>query len=270
MNHKSHQYLQGCIQSAERSIMSFRLGAVLVKGGKILSSGYNHQRPRYEGPGPGRRHCSAVVRVHASLGLHAPLSDLRASPFVVHARRAARDLRSHGRLAVREGTGCVDGWAEATCSTRRASRRHGETERRRPRSAIIRTNVISSTKIIGCRRHIRTSILDRRRRRRLHMYTYMRIPRPWELVDVLRPRLRSVMALVPIERERGRRLPMQPPTFFLRRLFGSTTLWLVRDPHVISVFGKPPREPSVLDLGRLELAVPTSTSLVLAGAASSV
>jgi deoxycytidylate deaminase len=66
MNHKSHQYLQGCIQSAEKSTMGFRLGAVLVKGGKVLSSGYNHQRPRYEGPGPGRTHCSAVVRHRSS------------------------------------------------------------------------------------------------------------------------------------------------------------------------------------------------------------
>ena len=29
--------------------MSFTLGAVLVKGGKIISSGYNHHRPHYDG-----------------------------------------------------------------------------------------------------------------------------------------------------------------------------------------------------------------------------
>jgi deoxycytidylate deaminase len=43
--------------------MCFRLGAVLVKGGKVLSSGYNHQRPHYQGPGHGQSHCNAVVRI---------------------------------------------------------------------------------------------------------------------------------------------------------------------------------------------------------------
>jgi hypothetical protein len=53
--------------------MSFRLGAVpLAKGGKILSSAYNHQRPHYEGTEPGRRHGCPVVRVHVSLHLQAP------------------------------------------------------------------------------------------------------------------------------------------------------------------------------------------------------
>jgi hypothetical protein len=55
ISHKSHQYLQDCIQSAEKGVKNFRLGAVLVKDEKILSAGYDHQRPRYEGPGHGMR-----------------------------------------------------------------------------------------------------------------------------------------------------------------------------------------------------------------------
>jgi hypothetical protein len=55
INHNSHQYLQDCIQSAEKGVKNFRLGAVLVKDGKILSAGYDHQRPCYEGPGHSMR-----------------------------------------------------------------------------------------------------------------------------------------------------------------------------------------------------------------------
>ena len=28
--------------------MTFTLGSIIVKGGKIISTGYNHQRPRYD------------------------------------------------------------------------------------------------------------------------------------------------------------------------------------------------------------------------------
>ncbi|KAH8802295.1 hypothetical protein DL96DRAFT_1475581 [Flagelloscypha sp. PMI_526] len=44
------QYFDKCIEEAQKSPMSFKLGAVLVKGGKILSSGFNHTRTRYTGP----------------------------------------------------------------------------------------------------------------------------------------------------------------------------------------------------------------------------
>ncbi|KAH8809633.1 hypothetical protein DL96DRAFT_1821880 [Flagelloscypha sp. PMI_526] len=44
------QYFDKCIEEAQKSPMSFKLGAVLVKGGKILSSGFNHTRTGYTGP----------------------------------------------------------------------------------------------------------------------------------------------------------------------------------------------------------------------------
>jgi deoxycytidylate deaminase len=65
-NTKSQFYLQQCIQAAEKSPMCFRLGAILVKGGKIYSRGFNHQRPQYDGPSSSRSYCTAVVSTSLS------------------------------------------------------------------------------------------------------------------------------------------------------------------------------------------------------------
>ena len=52
---KSHFYHSECAKVAEKSPMCFKLGAIIVKGGKVISSGYNHHRPHYDG---------AEVRTH--------------------------------------------------------------------------------------------------------------------------------------------------------------------------------------------------------------
>lgn len=62
MNNKSQLYLSQCLTAAAKSDMCFKLGAVLVKGGKILGTGFNHQRPHYDGPGP-RGHNGPIVRI---------------------------------------------------------------------------------------------------------------------------------------------------------------------------------------------------------------
>ncbi|KAH9943891.1 hypothetical protein B0H21DRAFT_823431 [Amylocystis lapponica] len=46
---KTQFYLSQCGEAASKSPMCFTLGAVMVKGGKIISSGYNHHRPHYDG-----------------------------------------------------------------------------------------------------------------------------------------------------------------------------------------------------------------------------
>ena len=46
---KSQYYLSQCTQIASKSPMCFTLGAVMVKGGKIISTGYNHYRTHYDG-----------------------------------------------------------------------------------------------------------------------------------------------------------------------------------------------------------------------------
>ncbi|KAG8736879.1 hypothetical protein FRC10_008792 [Ceratobasidium sp. 414] len=58
---KSQYYLNQCIQAAEKSTMSFTLGAILVKGGKVIAHGYNHQRTNYDGSckQPGRKPISS-------------------------------------------------------------------------------------------------------------------------------------------------------------------------------------------------------------------
>ncbi len=48
MNKKKF-YLSQCDDVASKSTMIFTLGAVMVKGGKIISTGYNHRKPHYDG-----------------------------------------------------------------------------------------------------------------------------------------------------------------------------------------------------------------------------
>ena len=55
IRNKTQSYLSQCADAALKSPICFTLGAVLVKGGKVSSSGYNHHRPRYNG---------AEVRTH--------------------------------------------------------------------------------------------------------------------------------------------------------------------------------------------------------------
>lgn len=46
---KTQFYLSQCAEAASKSHMCFTLGAIMVKGGKVMSSGYNHHRPHYDG-----------------------------------------------------------------------------------------------------------------------------------------------------------------------------------------------------------------------------
>ncbi|KAG9098513.1 hypothetical protein FS749_003648 [Ceratobasidium sp. UAMH 11750] len=63
---KSQYYLNQCIQAAEKSTMNFTLGAILVKGGKVIAHGYNHQRTNYDGSckQPGRKPVSMHAEMH--------------------------------------------------------------------------------------------------------------------------------------------------------------------------------------------------------------
>ncbi|EGN94641.1 hypothetical protein SERLA73DRAFT_77398 [Serpula lacrymans var. lacrymans S7.3] len=46
---KTEFYLSQCIEAASKSSMTYNLGAVLVKGGKVISTGHNHHRTHYDG-----------------------------------------------------------------------------------------------------------------------------------------------------------------------------------------------------------------------------
>ncbi|KAH7103762.1 cytidine deaminase-like protein [Auriculariales sp. MPI-PUGE-AT-0066] len=62
---KSNLYLSHCEEAAMKSPMCFTLGAVLVKGGKILGTGYNHHRTQYDGGRGGKRPVSMHAEMHA-------------------------------------------------------------------------------------------------------------------------------------------------------------------------------------------------------------
>lgn len=58
--------------------MCFKLGAILVKGGKVISSGYNHHRPHYDGAEVHRHGHRKPVSMHAEM--HAIFSLTGMSP----------------------------------------------------------------------------------------------------------------------------------------------------------------------------------------------
>lgn len=64
---KSQFYLSSCADAASKSPMSYTLGAVLVKGGKIISTGHNHHRPHYDGAEVRTRGHRKPVSMHAEM-----------------------------------------------------------------------------------------------------------------------------------------------------------------------------------------------------------
>ena len=75
---KSQFYLSECAQAASKSPMCFKLGAVMVKGGKVISSGYNHHRPHYDGAEVHKHGHRKPVSMHAEM--HAIFSFTGMSP----------------------------------------------------------------------------------------------------------------------------------------------------------------------------------------------
>jgi pyrimidine deaminase RibD-like protein len=75
---KTQFYLSQCADAASKSPMCFTLGAVLVKGGKVISSGYNHHRPHYDGAEVRTRGHRKPISMHAEM--HAIFSLTGMSP----------------------------------------------------------------------------------------------------------------------------------------------------------------------------------------------
>lgn len=75
---KTQFYLSECAQAASKSPMCFKLGAVLVKGGKVISSGHNHHRPHYDGSEVHQHGHRKPVSMHAEM--HAIFSLTGMSP----------------------------------------------------------------------------------------------------------------------------------------------------------------------------------------------
>lgn len=85
---KTQFYLSQCADAASKSPMCFTLGAVLVKGGKVISSGYNHHRPHYDGAEVRTRGHRKPVSMHAEM--HAIFSLTGMSPSFRKQRQGAR------------------------------------------------------------------------------------------------------------------------------------------------------------------------------------
>jgi len=64
---KSQFYLSQCVEAASKSPMAFTLGSVMVKGGKIISHGYNHHRTHYDGGDIRTRGHRKPVSMHAEM-----------------------------------------------------------------------------------------------------------------------------------------------------------------------------------------------------------
>ena len=85
---KTQFYLSQCAEAASKSPMCFTLGAVMVKGGKVISSGYNHHRPHYDG---------SEVRTHGHRKVSTRISlDLRNNPRPSRSNRAAARVDARG------------------------------------------------------------------------------------------------------------------------------------------------------------------------------
>jgi len=75
---KSQFYLSECAEVASKSPMCFKLGAIMVKGGKVLSTGYNHHRTHYDGSEVSKHGHRKPVSMHAEM--HAILNATGMTP----------------------------------------------------------------------------------------------------------------------------------------------------------------------------------------------
>ncbi|KAI0696091.1 hypothetical protein BC835DRAFT_1414489 [Cytidiella melzeri] len=64
---KTQYYFSQCAEAASKSPMCFTLGAVMVKGGKIISTGYNHYRTHYDGNDHSAHGNRKPVSMHAEM-----------------------------------------------------------------------------------------------------------------------------------------------------------------------------------------------------------
>lgn len=108
---KTQFYLSQCADAASKSPMCFTLGAVLVKGGKVISSGHNHHRPHYDGAEVRTRGHRKPVSMHAEM--HAIFSLTGMSPSFRKQRQGARAAAAGAGAAPQLQTPCLAAAARA-------------------------------------------------------------------------------------------------------------------------------------------------------------
>ncbi|KAH7924204.1 hypothetical protein BV22DRAFT_1013797 [Leucogyrophana mollusca] len=115
---KSDFYLSRCIEAASKaslrqiSSMTYNLGAVLVKGGKVISTGYNHHRTHYDGNDIRKHGHRKPVSMHAEM--HAIYNLTGMSPSFkqqvqVRGRRTAAAKRRPWHLGATTNSSCEHG-----------------------------------------------------------------------------------------------------------------------------------------------------------------
>lgn len=118
---KPQYYLSQCIEAAAKSPMCFTLGAVMVKGGKILSTGYNHYRTHYDGNNlgaNGRRKVSIFFVFESPLVCSVQHESVLLAGF--DARRDARHLQFHRHVSFVQDAGSSHGKIKHETRTDRA------------------------------------------------------------------------------------------------------------------------------------------------------
>ncbi|KAI0354214.1 hypothetical protein OH77DRAFT_1482088 [Trametes cingulata] len=101
---KTQFYLSQCAEAASKSPMCFTLGAVMVKGGKVISSGYNHHRPHYDGSEVRTHGHRKPVSMHAEM--HAIFSLTGMSPSF---KTQVQGMERRGQKGLRAPRGVFQG-----------------------------------------------------------------------------------------------------------------------------------------------------------------
>ena len=111
--------------------MCFTLGAVLVKGGKVISSGFNHHRPHYDGSEAKTRGHRKPISMHAEM--HAIFNLTGMSPSFKtqvqeNERRVPQSTRVQGappepRTKAKQTKGCAgpEWWLSGPCESAASS-----------------------------------------------------------------------------------------------------------------------------------------------------
>jgi deoxycytidylate deaminase len=82
--------------------MSFTLGSIIVKGGKVISTGFNHQRPRFDDDFS--RTADKPVSMHAEMHAIFNLTGGRAPPTKQHVKEN-KETRFPPKPPQRQGYG---------------------------------------------------------------------------------------------------------------------------------------------------------------------
>ncbi|KAJ7454989.1 hypothetical protein B0H11DRAFT_2176290 [Mycena galericulata] len=108
---KSQFYLSQCVEAASKSTMYYTLGSAIVKGGKVVSTGFNHQRPNYDSVGKGMppsMHAEMACIFNATRG-RAPAQKQQVQPGSrTSTPKTTRKRAAKGAAAAKQESRCAE------------------------------------------------------------------------------------------------------------------------------------------------------------------